>query len=124
MSSTPGAISASTSRTGSIAYFGSGLPLGRPRCEHAVTSAPRDVNHSIVGSAARMRNGSTTLPSLIGTLKSARKRTRRPLTSPRSSSLGTLTGEELRSLAGGADDGDEIDQAVRVAVLVVVPAEH
>ena len=40
MSSTPGASSASRSRTGSIEYLGSGLPLGRPRWLQAVTVAP------------------------------------------------------------------------------------
>ena len=36
----PGASSPSRRRTGSTEYFGSGLPLGRPRWVHAVTSAP------------------------------------------------------------------------------------
>ena len=45
--------------TGSIEYFGSGSPFGRPRwLTHMTTSAPRSVSHSIVGNAARMRKSS------------------------------------------------------------------
>src|SRR5690606_29526276 len=99
-----GASDASTLRTGSIEYLGSALPLGRPRCEHAVTFAPRSVSHSIVGKVARMRKSSTTSPSRTGTLKSARRSTRRPLTSPRSSRVGTFKGLLVRC----ADDLHEV----------------
>ena len=92
ISSTPGASSASRARTGSIEYLGFGLPFGRPRCDAVTTLAPRDVSHSMVGSAARMRKSSvmTCSPSRssIGTLKSVRTSTRLPATSPRSSSVG------------------------------------
>jgi hypothetical protein len=91
--STPGASSASLARTGSIEYFGSGAPLGRPRWLAVTTVAPRSVNHSIVGSAARIRKSSVIRPSSSsGTLKSVRTNTRLPLRSPsvasRSSSVG------------------------------------
>ena len=73
----------------SIEYFGFGSPFGRPRWLAHDHVAPRSVSHSIVGSAARMRKSSVIVPSSsIGTLKSVRTRTRLPLTSPRSSSVG------------------------------------
>ncbi|MEY2462745.1 MAG: phosphoglycerate kinase, partial [Acidimicrobiaceae bacterium] len=45
---------------------------------------------SIVGRAARMRRSSTMTPSFMGTLKSARRSTRLPLRSGRSSSRGSV----------------------------------
>ena len=48
---------------GSIEYFGSGLPFGRPRWVHAVTVGALLGSHSMVGSAARMRKSSTIAPS-------------------------------------------------------------
>ena len=77
-SSTPGASSASAPRTGSIEYFGSGLPFGRPRWLAVTTSAPRSCSHSIVGRAARMRKSSVIAASSSGTLKSVRTRIRLP----------------------------------------------
>src|SRR5512142_1280966 len=62
-------------------YLGSGPFLGRPRWENRMTAAPCCKRYSIVGRAARMRVSSLTLPSLIGTLKSTRTRTRFPFTS-------------------------------------------
>ncbi len=52
------------------------------------TCAPRSVSQLIVGSAARMRKSSVMTPPSIGTLKSVRTKTRFPLTSPRSASVG------------------------------------
>src|ERR671919_1732386 len=119
-----------------------------------------------------MRMSSAISPSRIGTLKSARTRTRLPSSPGRSSSVGRVTSaardrstarstqleparlvaasradswvdkpgsratmgrggeapEEKRScrllLVRGTDDQRQVDQAVRIAPLVVVPAEH
>ena len=120
--STPGASSARRRRTGSIEYLGSGLPLGRPRWLHAVTCAPCSCSHVIVGSAARMRRSSVIRPSSSGTLKSARSSTRWPSSGSRSSSTGRSAPTSL--LVGGPTRIGEVDEAVRVAPLVVVPAEH
>src|SRR5215471_12384306 len=99
------------------------MPFGRPRWVAATTWAPWPTSHSIVGRAARMRRSSVISPSRSGTLKSARSRTRRPSSGGRSSSVGTpVIGGS--ALVGGADDQGQVDEAVRVAPLVVVPAEH
>src|SRR6266540_2506800 len=78
----------------------------------------------MVGSTARMRRSSVTTASARGTLKSARRRTRLPARLGRSSSTGTLTLNVALRLVGGADDLHDLGQPVRVAPLVVVPAEH
>src|SRR3984957_7463341 len=53
-----------------------GLPLGRPRCEQRMTLALWRSAYSMVGSVSRMRVSSVMMPSLSGTLKSTRMRTR------------------------------------------------
>jgi hypothetical protein len=57
------------------------VPIGRPRLLARITIAPGRMRYTIVGTAARMRASSTTLPSSIGTLKSTRTKTRLPATS-------------------------------------------
>src|SRR5271170_3643257 len=53
-----------------------GLPLGRPRCEQRMTLALWRSAYSMVGRVSRMRVSSVMMPSLRGTLKSTRMRTR------------------------------------------------
>ena len=92
------------------------------------TCAPRSVSHSIVGSAARMRKSSVIVPSSSsGTLKSVRTRTRfRQVAdvASRSSRVGDAAVMRglLQRLTLGAGVQREVDEAVRVAPLVVVPA--
>ncbi len=106
-------------RTGAMAYFGSGLPLGRPRWLHTVSfSAPSSSSHVRVSMGSRMRRSSVMTSPAMGTLKSHRTSTRLPESGRRSSSSGSC----MRS--GAADDEGQVDQAVRVAPFVVVPAEH
>src|SRR5882672_11157418 len=96
-------------------------PFGRPRWAMTMTRAPRSASFLITGSEARMRPSSviSPLPDLSrGTLRSDRTSTRRPLTSM-SSMLSML----LRSLKAGRDERGQVDEAVGVAPLVVVPAE-
>ena len=100
----------------------------RPACPSAGRSGwrrrrwrPARCSHSIVGRAARMRRSSVMAPSWTGTLKSARSSTRRPSSGGRSSRVGTPKAA-TDYLELGADDLDEVDEAVRVAPLVVVPA--
>ncbi len=72
-------------------------PFGRPRCEQRTSSvAPRSSRSSSVGSAARIRVSSATLPSSSGTLKSTRTRTRFPATSASRTDLGRC----IRGAAG------------------------
>src|ERR1035437_1044948 len=53
-----------------------GLPFGRPRCEHRMTLALWRNAYSMVGSVSRMRVSSEITPSFRGTLKSTRMSTR------------------------------------------------
>src|SRR4051794_19472542 len=106
------------SATGRSEYCGSGAPLGRPRCAVTMTWAPWSSSRVSTGSVARMRPSSVTFPSLIGTLRSDRTRTRRPLTPVRSSSSRVFIGLQRR-----ADEQGEVDEAVGVTPLVVVPAD-
>ena len=64
--------------TGASEYFGSGAPLAFPRCEARRMRAPPPSRRRIVGSASTTRVSSRTTPSLIGTLKSTRTKTRLP----------------------------------------------
>jgi hypothetical protein len=57
------------------------LPLGRPRWLARMTEAPRSSRWMIVGRLARIRVSSVILPSSSGTLRSARRKTRFPVTS-------------------------------------------
>ena len=80
---------------------------------------------SIVGSAARMRRSSVISPSRSGTLKSARSE--HPLCRRRQRQVLELRDRHRPSASAAlarADELDEVDEAVRVAPLVVVPAEH
>src|SRR5262245_52490496 len=116
------------SATGAIEYWASTLPFGRPRWLAHTTVASRSSNAVMVGSAETMRRSSSILPSRNGTLKSTRTSTRWPRSTRRSSSVGTFMTVWGRDVDGRrllrADEGDEVDQPVRVAPLVVVPAEH
>src|SRR6202034_3973166 len=104
-------------------------PLGRPRCAMTTTRAPRSASLRITGSEARMRPSSviTPLPDLSnGTFRSDLTSTRRPLTSRSSMfcmSLLWLSISVRRSAEPGGDEGGQVDEAVGVAELVVVPAE-
>src|SRR4029453_10521370 len=71
-----------------------------------------------VGTAARTRRSSVTLPSSRGTLKSFRTSTRLPATSAWSTVRSSIGLELL------ADQHGQVDKALGVAPLVVVPAEH
>src|SRR5690606_7312147 len=63
---------ASGSTTGFRLISGTRLPFGRSKWASSTTFAPAFDSSSIVGSAARRRVSSATLPSSIGTLKSTR----------------------------------------------------
>src|SRR6202044_3216977 len=102
-------------------------PLGRPRCAMTTTLAPRSASLRITGSEARMRPSSviTPLPDLSnGTFRSDLTSTRRPATS-RSSMfcMWLLSVSVRRSAQPGGDEGGQVEKAVGVAELVVVPAE-
>ncbi len=51
---------------------GSGLPLGRPKCESTITLPPLLASSSSVGARRSMRVASVTWPSFMGTLRSTR----------------------------------------------------
>src|SRR4029079_3275032 len=104
---------------GRIESAGSGLPPGRPRCEQRTSEAPRSRSSSIVGSAASLRIASATRPPSRGTLKSTRSSTRSPATG----ASRTLAFEKLTEPARSEDLGGEVDAAVGVAPLVVVPGD-
>src|SRR5262245_612270 len=70
----------------------------------------------MVGTLARTRPSSVIVLPSSGTFRSERTRTRLPRTSPRASSV-EVTSERA------ADQGRQVDQAVGVAPLVVVPAD-
>ncbi len=57
---------------------GATFPLGRPRCEASTTAAPALRACWIVGTTARSRVSSVTVPPSSGALRSARTKTRRP----------------------------------------------
>src|SRR5205814_10474962 len=88
--------------------------------------APRSRSSSIVGRLARIRVSSATTPSSSGTFRSARSRTRLP---SRSASLTLAFANEGGGLVSGTDRRRlkhllrQLDAAVRVAPLVVVPGE-
>src|SRR4051794_38381765 len=114
-----GAPSSSDSRaaTGAREYLASGAPFGRPRCAQTTTRAPASRSRWIVGTDARIRPSSVMVVPSSGTLRSLRTSTRLPRRFPRSSRVSTPR------LQAGADVGDQVDEAVRVAPLVVVPAD-
>src|SRR4051794_34353248 len=89
--------------------------------------APRSRSSSMVGSDERIRVSSATSPPSSGTFRSARSRTRFPSTS---ASLTLALPNERSGDASGTDRGRlqhllrQIDAAVGVAPLVVVPGEE
>src|SRR5437867_363301 len=104
------------------------FPSGRPRWLARTTRAPSFRRVTIVGSAARMRESSVTLPSASGTLKSTRTKTRFPAASKsRMVSLSIVSRSAGRS--GGRDrqpschEPDQVGDAAAVAPFVVVPAD-
>src|SRR5271165_6320242 len=62
-------------------YFGSGPPLGLPRCDASTKRPPFSIASFNVGSVSRIRVSSVTTPSFSGTLKSTRINTRLPFNS-------------------------------------------
>src|SRR5262245_3489292 len=129
--------------TGFKVYFGSGLPLGRPRCEARISRPPFSMTCLIDGSDALMRVSSVILPSEVGTLKSTRIKTRLPFRSRSEiESLFILYGfalsgsHSLRSfLYGFAQSGshslrsfhnkfDQIDHTAAESPFIVVPRKH
>src|SRR5689334_8791475 len=88
--------------------------------------APRSRSSSMVGNEARIRVSSATSPPSRGTFRSARSRTRLPLTS---ASLTLVLANEREADASGTDRRrlqhllGQLDAAVRVAPLVVVPGK-
>ena len=68
-----------TSATGLSEFSSEYTPSsGRPRCEVTITFAPAFNANSIVAIEAVIRASEVTLPSLTGTFKSARIKTRLP----------------------------------------------
>src|SRR5690606_37727732 len=99
-------------------------PLGLPRWAQTMTFAPLPARARMVGSDARMRPSSVIVSPSSGTLRSARTRTRRPLTSRSSSLRNSVPFVALSDdLQVRAHQLDEVDEAVGVAPLVVVPAD-
>ena len=80
-----------------------------------------------MGTAARIRESSVTLPSWSGTLKSTRTKTRLPLASTsRIVSLSICVGRRSGDADGQAlgDEADQVGHPAAVAPLVVVPRDH
>ena len=72
-----------------------------------------------------MRRSSSITPSRNGTLKSTRTSTRVPALERQVFEARQVNGHRRAGIgATCADERDEVDEAVRVAPLVVVPAEH
>src|SRR5262245_45602512 len=80
----------------------------------------------MVGTAVAIRVSSSIAPSAVHrALYSTRTRTRVRRLTWRSTSRRRSTGTSMIRIGVlRADEGDEVDEAVRVAPLVVVPAEH
>src|SRR5581483_1813961 len=107
--------------TGFSENFGPGLPSGRPRCAATTTLAPASASAFSVGTDATMRPGSVICPSSSsGTLRSERTRTPRPETPSARRSSRVLIAISLQRLA---DQRDQVDEAVAVTPLVVVPRD-
>src|SRR5262245_50876868 len=117
--------SARRAAAGASEYVGSRWPLGRPRCEARTTDAPTSRQCRTVGSAAVIRVSSVIRPPSRGTLKSTRKKTRRP---PRSTcaTLAFATAEpDLQiALERPGHVADQVTHATGIPPLVVVPGEH
>src|SRR5947199_3352709 len=98
-------------------YFGSTLPLGRPRWLIRITAAPWSRRYWIVGSDARRRVSSVIAPvASCGALRSTRTSARLPRTS-RSRTVAFSILEPL------SDEAGQVADAARVAPLVVVPRD-
>ena len=114
--------SPSRSDTGASEVSGS-RPFGRPRCEQSTSRAPRSSSSSIVGSAARMRASSVTRPSVERHVE-VHAHEHRPARVDVEVADGPLA-EHLeaapRRPAPREDALRQVDHAVRVAPLVVVP---
>ena len=91
-------------------------PSGRPRWATTTTRAPASASFLIVGTLARMRPSSVIVPSSRGTFRSERTRTRLP--PDVAQAIDARHGQ-----SDGADVLDQVDEAVGVAPLVVVPAD-
>ena len=86
-------------------------------------AAPASSAYLIVGSDARMRVSSPMTPPLSGTLKSTRMKTRRPFRLR--SRIVRLPRHQPATLQTARYDlTQQVDAAVRVAPLVVVPRQH
>src|SRR5256885_14728136 len=113
----------STSRTSAslfatVARESSGLSspsLGLPRCEVTITAAFCSSAWRMPGSEARMRVSSVILPFSIGTLRSARMKTRLPRRSRSVMRLKRTALLRVHQRHGG------VEHAVGEAPLVVVP---
>src|SRR6476660_9712921 len=119
--------SASRSATGRRLNFGSRLPLGRPRWLASIAVAPASSAYVIVGRDARSLVSSPMRPSLRGTLKSTRMKTRFPLRSRsliETFAIGLLgpKGPGLQPLLH--QQAKQVDTPTGVAPFVVVPGEH
>src|SRR5882672_10970993 len=88
-----------------------------------MTAAPRSSASLMPGTEARMRVSSVMRPSSIGTLRSARMKTRLPRRSTSTMRLNFigLLGERYADLGEGHRD---VQHAVGEAPLVVVPGGH
>src|SRR5690242_14585552 len=84
-----------------------------------MTRAPASASPAMVGTDARTRPSSVIRAPSSGTFRSLRTRTRRPRRSP-SCSIERISG---RGSEAGADERDQVHEAVGVAPLVVVPAD-
>src|SRR4051812_14810927 len=109
--------------TGASDNSGTRLPLGRSKCEMTTTFAPFFDSSRMVSAVRSMRVASVTLPSRIGTFRSARTSTRLPETA-RSSIVAKLRWGLDTGLAQLRHRLRRIDHAAGKAPLVVVPGHH
>ena len=95
-------------------------PSGGPRWAATMTRAPASSSACSVGRLARIRPSSVIAPVALssGTFRSERTSTRRPRRPRRRSSSGSASSERRAPTSV-----DEVDEAVGVAPLVVVPAD-
>ena len=107
---------------GQASTSGPGAPLGRPRWAQTTTRAPASAQRLDASAAtARIRPSSVIVPSpSSGTFRSARTSTRLPAGHPAASDGRRVPGPRSERRA---DERDQVDQAVGVAPLVVVPAD-
>src|SRR3989449_11751013 len=109
-------ISANLFATGASESSGLSTPsLGLPRCEVTITAAFCSSAWRMPGSEARMRVSSVILPLSIGTLRSARMKTRLPRSGT------SLMGLKRTALLRVHQRHGGVEHAVGEAPLVVVP---